>query len=213
MKQTRITIRLDRQMSEALKGLCELTGSKQSTIIRSLCLQSLTIKSNNVNDIQEFVNKNKKEKEILLRIDSGLKSGVSRLAEASNISVAEFIRRTLFAAIAAAQKVESFKESTYKKKNLLKPVNDNIVSSIAKYQSVIKANILQEMPFDEDIYQDTIVLASTDDEALKVKSKGQLIAYFKKRYNMLLYRSKMQKKERKEVEYADYKKNTEEAEE
>lgn len=213
MKQNRVTIRLDDWTSDQLDSVCELIGAKRSTVIRALCLQSLTIKSNNVNDIQEIVNKDKKKKEFLLRIDDRLKNRIALLAEKNKKSMSAIIRDILYQVVRSVEQDDYYPRGAKERKASEVKINQKIIDEISNNIKVLKSAIIQDYDFDADVFQETVLLASTDKEALGVKTKGQLVAYFKRRYNMLLYRSKMEKRERRETEYADYKQTAEEEEE
>lgn len=213
MKQNRVTIRLDDWTSDQLDSVCELIGAKRSTVIRALCLQSLIIKSNNVNDIQEIVNKDKKKKEFLLRIDDRLKNRIALLAEKNKKSMSAFIRDILYQVVRSVEQDDYYPRGAKERKASEVKINQKIIDEISNNIKVLKSAIIQDYDFDADVFQETVLLASTDKEALGVKTKGQLVAYFKRRYNMLLYRSKMEKRERRETEYADYKQTAEEEEE
>lgn len=206
MKKEKVTIRLDDWTASEISKLCEMTGASKSLVIRTLCLQYLNIKQIDVNVIHELVNKNKNknDEKINIRIDNAIKTKLSDIADEQNKSLSSLIRDTLYQIVQSVNHQEYYNPKTKTSKQVLKTPSKRIVKLIASNYKVLKDEIIQNYIFSDDVFQDTILLISTDANATNVKSKGALVAHFKSRYNMLYYRKRMQEKERKEIEYADY---------
>lgn len=206
MKKEKVTIRLDDWTASEISKLCEMTGANKSLVIRTLCLQYLNNKQTNVNVIHDLVNKNKSknDEKINIRIDNTIKSKLSDIADEQNKSLSSLIRDTLYQIVQSVNYQEYYNPKTKTSKQIAKTPSKRIVKLIAANYKVLKEEIIQNYTFCDDVFQDTILLMSTDNIANDMKSKGALVAHFKSRYNMLYYRKKMQEKERKEIEYADY---------
>lgn len=203
MKQKRITIRLDDWTSEQLDKVCELTGANQSIVVRAMCLQFLNKKKTNVNGIQELVN-NPKNKDYHIRIDENLRNKIASIALKSNKTAQEVIRGTLYDALYSVECEEYYVQDTRERRRKAKTTSIDVMEVIGSNYEKIRSSIISEMPYNNDVFQDTIIEVSEDPAAEGIKSKGEAIAFFKRKYNMLMYRYKKERNQRKEIEYADY---------
>lgn len=203
-KGARINIRLDSWTAKQIDRIVEMTGESKSVIARTIFLQFLTKNVNNVNDIHRSVNKSKKRKEILLRVDDAMRDRLKQRARNESKSVSRLVRDILCNSIYSVEP-EGRYEDTYKERERTEtPVDNRLVRFIEGSYSMLRKRIIQDSKLKEDVFHDTTILFVKDIEAKKLRSKGQLIAHFMKRYNMLIYRDTMTKRDRKEVQYADY---------
>ncbi|MCI1681427.1 MAG: ribbon-helix-helix domain-containing protein [Bacteroides sp.] len=204
MKQKRVDTRLDEWTYEQIEKICELTGANRSSVVRTMCLQFLNNKSTKVNDIQELVKNTKNRKEILVRIPEELKKKIDQIAGAKGTTVSKLIRDILYSTIQSIEGDEYYYDNSHKKRASNKKYNTRIIKMISDNYDRIKREIIQNYVYVEDVFQDTVLYLTSDKDAMPVKTKGELISLFKRRYNMLMYKSKQEKKERREMPYADY---------
>ncbi|WP_321331906.1 hypothetical protein [uncultured Bacteroides sp.] len=210
-KGERINIRLDTWTAAHIEKIVTKTGACKSVVVRTMLLEFLTKQSNNVNDIHYDVNKLKKNKEILLRIDEDTIKSLKQTAHSLNKSVARLVREVLTNYTYSIEKDGKYEDEYKERESKEVHADKRLLNFIESNYNILRRTIIQDGRMQEDVFHDTTLLFVKDEESKKLKSKGSLIAHFRKRYNMLMYRAEMNKRDRKEVEYADYKKDAKEA--
>lgn len=204
MKSKTINVRLDKWIDEQINVISQSTGETKSGVLRAALLHVLTSKLNKINVTHgKEQNTTKKvlclnrEKHITLRISDNEHKVLSNCAKKDGLTLSEYMRNiiSLYSYSSDEEYIQEPKIlERVRKKN---PPDERLIDFIRDNAKLLTNEVAKEHTFDEDSFQDTILLFITDPEASKIFGNGKLVAHFKYRYNMLLYRNTMNERERR----------------
>jgi len=204
MKSKTINVRLDKRMNDQIENISKFTGESKSSVLRATLLHNLTSKLNCIEQNAQKVENTTKKVFCQFRpnfVGSYLNDYelnlLKKLSKRGDISVSSFIRKAimLYAHSSDEEYIQEPKIlERVRKKN---PPDERLSDFIRDNAKLLTNEVAKDHTFDEDSFQDTILLFITDPEASKIFGNGKLVAHFKYRYNMLLYRNTMSERERR----------------
>ena len=204
MKSKTINVRLDKWIDEQINVISQSTGETKSVVLRAALLHVLTSKLNKINVGQEKEQSTckkvfclKREIRFTIRISDNEHKVLSNCAKKDGLTLSEYMRNiiSLYSYSSDEEYIQEPKIlERVRKKN---PPDERLSDFIRDNAKLLTNEVAKEHTFDEDSFQDTILLFITDPEASKIFGNGKLVAHFKYRYNMLLYRNTMSERERR----------------
>lgn len=204
MKSKTINVRLDNWIDEQINVISQSTGETKSGVLRAALLHVLTSKLNKINvghDKEQSTSKKvfclKRGIRFTIRISDNEHKVLSNCAKKDGLTLSEYMRNiiSLYSYSSDEEYIQEPKilERTRKKN----PPDERLSDFIRDNAKLLKSEVSKDQKFDADSFQDTILLFITDPEASKIFGNGKLVAHFKYRYNMLLYRNTMSERERR----------------
>ena len=204
MKSKTINVRLDKWIDEQLAIISEKTGETKSSVLRASLIHLMTSKLDRINVIQHSskntykkVDSFAKDKVLQVRVTPDEYRVILNCADHDNITLSEYLRKiiSLYTYSSADEYIDEPNIISRKKKK--RSACERLSDFIRDNAKLLTNEVAKEHMFDEDSFQDTILLFITDPEASKIFGSGKLVAHFKYRYNMLLYRNTMSERERR----------------
>lgn len=204
MKSSSITVRLDKWTESQIEKISKLTGENKSSIIRASLLHVLTSRLKSVNIISENkentykkVFYSKKTKIVQTCISEEELRVLKLQASNSRMTVSEYVRSIINLHVYSSTDDYETDANIIVRKQKKKEADERLIEFVKQNIQILKNEIADNYRFDEDSFQDTVLLFVTDQEASKLTGNGKLVAHFKFRYNMLLYRNTMSERERR----------------
>ncbi len=204
MKSKTINVRLDDWMNEQIEKISRLTGETKSGVLRASLLHILTSRLKNVDILCE------KQKNTAKKVDFSIRSNVIQSCLSDNeltvlkavsnrcsMSVSEYVRNIIILYSYSSDEEYIQEPKILERARKKNPPDERLSDFIRDNAKLLTNEVAKEHTFDEDSFQDTILLFITDPEASKIFGNGKLVAHFKYRYNMLLYRNTMSERERR----------------